>query len=128
MLYSKILFNTLCSVKLEFNQKFTDINHWSPLRQEYIKEVRGLKKVVLEMYDQGKTAEEAARTVSQLGVKYKDTTPPELREQIYARNIDRCGDLLGPTIEQLRNSGKSWEQIIESACRVGGNDLLLGIK
>lgn len=33
------------------------------------------------------------------------------------------GNPLGPTIEQLRAQGKTWEQIIESATRPGGEDL-----
>ncbi len=117
-------------VKLEFSQKFTDINHLPPLRQEYIREVWSLEGTVYKLFNEGKTIEEVARTVSQmrrdLGIKYKDLTPPELRERIYARNIEvHGGDTLGPTIEHLREKGKSWEEIIESACRVGGADLLL---
>ena len=29
----------------------------------------------------------------------------------------------GPTVEQLRAKGKTWEQIIDSATRSGGGDL-----
>ena len=79
------------SVKLEFNQKFTDISHLPPLRQEYIREVWGLEETVYKLFNEGKTSEEVVRTVSQmrrdLGIKYKELTPPELRERIYARNI-----------------------------------------
>jgi hypothetical protein len=57
------------------------------------------------------------------GVKYKDLTPEQLREAIYARNRVKYGDPLGPTIDYLRNKGKSWEDIIESAARTGGRDL-----
>jgi hypothetical protein len=39
------------------------------------------------------------------------------------RNIEKYGDPLGPSIDQLRKSGKTWEQIIESATRPGGGDL-----
>ena len=42
---------------------------------------------------------------------------------IYARNIEKYGDKLGPTVDWLRAKGKSWEQIIESAGRSGGEDL-----
>lgn len=107
---------------------FDDISHLPPLRQEYIKEVRNLKNTVDLLYNQGKTTEEVARTVSQmrrdLGIKYKDMTPPELREMIYKTNMEDYGDPLDPTIEYLRNKkGKSWEEIIESACKEGGGGL-----
>lgn len=50
-------------------------------------------------------------------------TNPELLAQICERNLQRYGDKLGPTIEWLRERGKSWEQIIDSAIRPGGKDL-----
>jgi len=57
-------------------------------------------------------------------MKYKDLTPPELRETYFARNLKDYGDKLGPTIEYLREKqGKTWEEIIESASRTGGADL-----
>lgn len=60
-----------------------------------------------------------------IGIKYKDLTPPpELRERIYARNIKEYGAPLGSSIDHLRIvDKKSWEEIIESACRVHGRDL-----
>ena len=61
-----------------------------------------------------------------LGEIYKDATPPELRHQIYERNIELYGDPLGPTIEYLRGRGKTWEQIIEGAKRPGGQDFGFG--
>ena len=38
-------------------------------------------------------------------------------------NIEKYGDKLGPTVEWLRNNGKTWEEIIDSAQRTGGKDL-----
>jgi hypothetical protein len=59
-----------------------------------------------------------------LGVEYKNLTPPKELERIYARNLEKYGDRLGPTIDYLRNvTGKTWEQIIKSASRPGGKDL-----
>lgn len=99
----------------------------SRLREAYRREVRGLSRKVDEMRAAGHTPEEIARAVSAdrraLGVKYKDLTPPDKLEQIYARNLEKYGDRLGPTIEYLRGRGKTWEQIIESATRPGGGDL-----
>jgi hypothetical protein len=50
-------------------------------------------------------------------------TPPEVLKTIYERNLAKYGDKLGPTIEWLRAHGKSWNEIIDSAVRVGGKDL-----
>jgi hypothetical protein len=33
------------------------------------------------------------------------------------------GNPVGPTIDQLQEQGKTWEQIIKSAARPGGKDL-----
>jgi hypothetical protein len=51
-------------------------------------------------------------------------TPSDLREQIYARNLEKYGDPLGPSIEWLVEHGKTWEDIIESATRPGGKDIV----
>lgn len=59
----------------------------------------------------------------ELGIKYKDLTPPELLKQITERNVQKYGDPLGPSIKWLRDNGKSWEEIIESASRPGGKDI-----
>jgi signal recognition particle receptor subunit beta len=49
---------------------------------------------------------------------------PESLEVVYRRNVDLYGDPGGPSIDFLRSvSNKTWEQIIESATRTGGNDL-----
>lgn len=57
----------------------------------------------------------------ELGIKYKDATPSDLREYIYRMNMNDYGDELGPTIDYLRNiKNKSWDEIIESASRPGG--------
>jgi hypothetical protein len=58
-----------------------------------------------------------------LGVTYKDVSPPELLERIYARNLTRYGDRLGPSIDWLRGHGKTWDEIIASAIRPSGRDL-----
>jgi hypothetical protein len=75
----------------------------------------------------GATPEQVARQVHQLrreiGVQYKDLTPPVKLAEIYERNMRVYGDKLGPSIDWLRAKGKSWEQITESASRSGGKDL-----
>ena len=59
-----------------------------------------------------------------IGTKYKSKTPPEFLEKIYERNLRDYRDKLGPTIEELRKQGKTWEEIIESSSRPGGKDLV----
>jgi hypothetical protein len=98
-----------------------------PLRQAYVEQVGMLDEIALSMRAAGATPEQVARQVSgmrrELGVKYKNITPPEKLEEIYARNLKNYGDKLGPTIDFLRAKGKTWEQITESASRAGGKDL-----
>jgi hypothetical protein len=93
------------------------------LRAEYEMAVRGLEREVLTMVEQGASPEAVARRVHQrrreLGQLYKDLTPPQILETIYARNLEKYGDRLGPTIERLREDGRSWEQIIDSSSRPG---------
>lgn len=98
-----------------------------PLRQAYVNEVKALEDVALNMRAAGASPEQVARQLHQmrrdLGVQYKDLTPAPQLEVIYARNLEKYGDKLGPTVDWLRAKGKSWEQIIESASRSGGKDL-----
>ncbi len=113
----------------EFAQKKAPgIKDLPPLRQQYVDEVKGLRNKIPNMRKAGMSSEEIARKLHaerrNLGIKYKDMTPPEELERITARNIRDCGDPLGPTIDHLRNvKGKTWEEIIESACTPGGKDL-----
>ena len=56
-------------------------------------------------------------------MKYKSLTPADKLKEIHARNLEKYGDKLGPSIEWLREQGKSWDDIIESSTRSGGKDL-----
>ncbi|WP_232376540.1 RHS repeat-associated core domain-containing protein [Amycolatopsis aidingensis] len=109
-----------------------DGNDLPPLRQSYIGEVEELASRAEQMRSQGLDSESIARTLHaarrEIGIKYKDLTPEPLRSQIYARNLEKYGDELGPTVEYLRSRGKSWDEIIASASRTGGGDLGLGKK
>jgi hypothetical protein len=97
------------------------------LREAYETEVKGMRSTVKDMFKRNKSIEEIARTVSEkrreLGIKYKDITPPELLDVIYKRNIKVYGDKLGPTVDYFRSNGVSWEEIIEEALRTGGKDI-----
>jgi RHS repeat-associated protein len=97
------------------------------LRAEYEAAVKGLADRAASMRAAGATPEEIARELSAarraLGVEYKALTPADKLAEIYARNEEKYTDRLGPTVEWLREHGKSWEDIIESASRPGGQDL-----
>jgi uncharacterized protein RhaS with RHS repeats len=96
-------------------------------RAAYRYEVRHLGKQAEALRKAGKSPEEIARTLHaarrELGVKYKNLTPSDLRQRIYQRNLERYGDELGPSVDWLRQQGRTWEQIIRSAARTGGRDL-----
>lgn len=97
------------------------------LRRQYVEEVQFLAGKAETMRLAGSSQEEIARTLHAdrraLGVKYKNLTPAKELAEIYARNEKKYGDKLGPTVEWLRERGKSWEDIINSAARTGGKDL-----
>jgi len=59
----------------------------------------------------------------ELGVQYKDLTPPNKLAEIYERNLRVYGDKFGPSIDWLRAKGKSREQLTESAACPGGKNL-----
>lgn len=50
--------------------------------------------------------------------------PDVMLSEVYARNLERYGDRLGPTIDYFVERGNSWERIIESSARPGGADIL----
>ena len=97
------------------------------LRNMYVYEVKGLSSIAEELKSQGHDLEFIARRMSsmrrELGVKYKDLTPPDVLQKIYARNLEKYGDKLGPSVEFLRKQGKSWEDIIRTSTTPGGKDL-----
>lgn len=96
-------------------------------RNAYQAEVAGLEEIEVGMRMGGASAEQIARALHAerraIGVRYKDLTPQPLRDQIYARNLEKYGDRLGPSIDYLRSRGKSWDDIVGSAQRTGGKDL-----
>lgn len=97
------------------------------LRRQYVEEVQFLAGKAETMRLAGSSQEDIARTLHAdrraLGVKYKNLTPAPKLEEIYQRNLKKYGDRLGPTVEWLRERGKSWDDIINSASRTGGRDL-----
>ncbi|MEZ5378230.1 MAG: LamG-like jellyroll fold domain-containing protein [Acidimicrobiales bacterium] len=102
-------------------------NALPPLRQAYVDDVASLADEVAAWRKAGADPEVIAREAwanrRAIGIQYKDLTPPDMLTQIHARNLQKYGDRLGPTIDWLRAQGKTWDQIIESATRTGGKDL-----
>jgi hypothetical protein len=106
----------------------------NPLRQAYEQEVTDLPDLKNSLVEQNLSAEAISEIMHQtrrnIGVEYKDVTPQPLRDYIYEINQNRYGDPLGPTYEYLIESGKTPEQITESACRpnADNNKLLSGFE
>ena len=102
----------------------------SPLRRRYEAEVRALADLHAELRASGRSTEEIARDLHRrrrmIGLKYKLRTPvfgPQGQLAIYRRNRRKYGNALGPSIRWLRQRGRTWDEICESACRPDGHDL-----
>lgn len=93
------------------------------IRAEYESKVRRLAENAAQMRSTGIDIEVIARTVYSarraLAAHYKELTPEPLRTHLYERTFALYGDRVGPTLEFLRQRGRSWSQIIESAVRPG---------
>jgi len=98
-----------------------------PLRLAYLEAVEELRVAGQSLRAAGGDTEQIARMMHAqrraIGEEFKAMTPPDELAKIYARNIEKYGDKLGPTVDFLQAKGKSWDQIIESAGRAGGKDL-----
>lgn len=93
------------------------------VRAAYERDVRELAAKTEQMRQDGADAETIARALHAercaLAAKYKALTPEPARTHVHERTIAVYGNPLGPSIEQLRAKGRSWEEIIESASRPG---------
>lgn len=54
-----------------------------------------------------------------LAAIYKGLTPEPMRTSLYERSYALYGDRIGPSIEYLRATGKSWWRIAQGAARAG---------
>jgi RHS repeat-associated protein len=97
------------------------------LRQGYADAVSQLRDIGNSLRAAGVDSEQIARAMHAdrraIGEQFKALTPPDKLAEISARNFNKYGDKLGPTVDWLRSQGKSWDDIIESAGRIGGKDL-----
>ncbi|WP_244276611.1 cell wall-binding protein [Methylobacterium indicum] len=93
------------------------------LRDQYENAVRDLAERAAAMRRNGVPAEAIARAMHaerrRLAVHFKALTPEPYRTVIAERTTRVYGDPQGPTIAFLRERGRSWEAIIESATRPG---------
>jgi hypothetical protein len=93
------------------------------VRSRYEAAVLALRAQVAAMRGIGVSSETIARTVHaerrRLTAASKELTPEPWRSRIHTRTLAAYGDPIGPTIENLRARGKSWDDIIDSATRPG---------
>lgn len=98
------------------------------LRAEYEHAVQAIAHRVLAMRRGGTDPETIARWAHAerqgLALAYKDLTPEPLRSQIRERTIAKYGQVAGPSIDRLRQQGKSWDQIADSAARPGRSSFI----
>jgi hypothetical protein len=75
------------------------------------------------MHESGMDSETVARAAhaerQRIALAYKDLTPEPFRSRIRDRKITVYGQATGPSIDYLRQQGKSWEQIADGAARPG---------
>jgi hypothetical protein len=93
------------------------------LRAHYEAAVAALGESASRMLSDGVAEEEVARWVvaqrNALKRTYRNLTPPDILIAIEARTLQRYGNVLGPSADQLRAAGRSWADIIRSASRPG---------
>jgi hypothetical protein len=93
------------------------------LRLAYERAVANLGAQIAAMLASGRAQEQVARWAAgqrdRLKQVYRDQTPPDALAIIEARSLAQYGNTVGPSVEQLRASGKSWADIAASAGRPG---------
>ena len=93
------------------------------LRMMYEAAVAELSNAAVSKLDAGVSEEDVARwAVAERNIlkqAYRDLTPESILGRIVARTLERYGNEMGPSVDDLRSAGKSWRQIIHSATRAG---------
>ena len=93
------------------------------VRTQYEYAVQALGRQAAQKLSSGESEEQVARwMVAQRNLlrhQFRGQTPREILQVLEAKSLERYGDPLGPSIEQLRGDGKSWARIISSAGRPG---------
>ena len=104
-----------------------DFGNLPTLRQAYVQEVYDLQQSINSMRAAGTSTEDVAKFAYServnIKTKYRASTPPDILQAINERNMQKYGNEIGPTFDDLVSKGKSYDQIIDSATRTGGGDL-----
>ncbi len=91
------------------------------LRREYIESVQNLAGVENQMRASGATEEEIARTLVAGRNAFKELARDKMRTAlvrlIELRNLEKYGDVVGPTAEQLYAKYGSWSAVSAPAQR-----------
>jgi hypothetical protein len=98
-------------------------------RAEYEEAVRGIPDRAQDLIDNhGYSEEQAARWAfeerQRLQAIYKAVLPREILELIRKSNIEIYGNPNGPNIEDYIDAGRTWREMIESAGKPGGADII----
>ena len=82
-----------------------------------------LQRTTSAMLAAGSSEEDVARWAvpqrNRIKREFRELTPPSALATIEAWTLARYGNVLGPTVEQLRACGKSWGEIVAAASRPG---------
>ncbi|BCN40570.1 hypothetical protein ALDI51_38890 [Alicycliphilus denitrificans] len=93
------------------------------LRTRYETAVAELSSAAASRLASGATEEDVARWAvaerNALKHTYRALTPEPVLTRIEAKTLERYGNKIGPTADDLRAAGKSWKEIIDSATRAG---------
>ncbi len=93
------------------------------VRSMYEAAVAALADAAAQKLQSGASEEDVARWVvverDALKQRYRSLTPAPVLARIVARTVERYGNPIGPSIDALRATGKSWKAIIDSATRAG---------
>lgn len=93
------------------------------VRPRYESAVIALGIAAARLLASGSSEEHVARWAveqrNQLKLSYRDLTPKDALAKLETWTLVRYGNVLGPSVDQLRSAGKSWAEIIDAAARPG---------
>lgn len=92
-----------------------------PLRQAYVKDVSALGDLGASARAAGQSPQDTARMLvdmrNQLKLDYRVLSPADAVRVFEERNLLKYANPVGPSADQLRAGGRTWEQIIDGASR-----------
>ncbi|THB62975.1 MAG: hypothetical protein D6B27_13025, partial [Gammaproteobacteria bacterium] len=115
---------------------FTDedfVKRHRQIRSDYLKGSKELEKTIAEMHSNGSSSEEIARTVvaerNRQKTEARSLMTKEEVDVLEQGNIEKYGDPVGPSIDDLYKKYKTWDDVIDASMRKDNAiNLLLGIK